>query len=55
MTSEPAAGICGGEKSLAAYLAFMGVESPEELEQEQLRLFSERSQNEDERPSAQAA
>jgi len=35
---EPAAGICGGEKSLEAYLRFMGVESLEELEQEQLSL-----------------
>ncbi len=54
MTSEPAPGICGGEKSLEAYLRFMGVESLEELEQEQLRLFPERS-SDDERPSAKAA
>jgi hypothetical protein len=52
---EPAAGICGGEKSLEAYLRFMGVDSLEELEQEQLRLFPGRSTDEDERPSAEAA
>ena len=52
MILEPAAGICGGEKSLEAYLLFMGVESLEELEQEQLRLFPERSGEERyERPS----
>jgi len=41
VTLEPAAGICGGEKSLEAYLAFMSVESIEELDEpeEQLRLF----------------
>jgi hypothetical protein len=49
---EPAAGILGGEKSLKAYLLYMGVESLEELEQEQLRLFPERSGEERyERPS----
>ena len=53
MTGELAPGICGGEKSLEAYLRFMGVQSPEELEQEQLRLFPVRSQVEpDERTSS---
>jgi hypothetical protein len=52
---EPAAGICGGEKSLEAYLRFMGVDSLEELEEEQLRIFPMRSPDEDERPSAEAA
>jgi hypothetical protein len=53
---EPAAGILGGEKSLEAYLLFMDVDSLEELEEEQLRLFPLRSQDEEhERPSAQAA
>jgi hypothetical protein len=55
VTVEPAAGILGGEKSLEAYLLFMGVGSMKELEQEQLRLFPERSQDEDERPAAEAA
>jgi hypothetical protein len=55
VTVEPAAGILGGEKSLEAYLLFMGVGSLEELEQEQLHLFPERSQDEDERPAAEAA
>jgi hypothetical protein len=48
-------GIFGGAKSVEAYLLFMGVESLEELQQEQLRLFPERSQAEDERPAAEAA
>jgi hypothetical protein len=52
---EPAAGIYGGAKSVEAYLLFMGVESLEELEEEQLTLFPVRSQDEDERPSAQVA
>jgi hypothetical protein len=55
VTVEPAAGIYGGAESLKAYLSYMGVESLEELEQEQLRLFPERSQDEDERPAAEAA
>jgi hypothetical protein len=55
VTAEPAPGICGGEKSLKAYLLYMGVQSLEELEQEQLRLFPERSHGEDERPAAAAA
>jgi excisionase family DNA binding protein len=53
MTGEPAAGICGGEKSLDAYLLYMGVESLEELEEDQLRLFPMRSPHEDERPPKQ--
>jgi hypothetical protein len=54
---EPAPGICGGEKSLEAYLRYMGVESLEELEQEQLCLFRVRSLDEEqyERPTAEAA
>jgi hypothetical protein len=52
---EPAAGILGGEKSLAAWLLFMGVESLEELEEEQLCIFPMRSPDEDERASAEAA
>jgi hypothetical protein len=53
---EPAAGICGGEKSLEAYLRFMGVDSLEELEQEQLCLLPERPTEElYERPAAEAA
>ena len=52
MIVDVAPGICGGEQSLAAFLLFMGVESPEELEQEQLRLFPGRSTEEpNERPS----
>jgi hypothetical protein len=47
MTSELAPGIYGGERGLAAYLAYMGVESLEELDQEQLPLFAVRSHNED--------
>ena len=47
MIVEPAPGICGGEKSLTAYLAYMGVESLEELEQEQLCLFPLRSDDEE--------
>jgi hypothetical protein len=35
---EPAPGIYGGAKNLEAYLAFMGVETLAELEQEQLTL-----------------
>jgi len=43
MTSELAPGICGGEKSLEAYLRYMGVQSLEELEKEQqLCLFPKR-------------
>jgi hypothetical protein len=53
---EPAPGILGREKSLEAYLRFMGVDSLEELEQEQLCLFPERSTEERiERPAAEAA
>jgi hypothetical protein len=55
VTVERAPGIYGGEKSLEAYLLYMGVESLEELEQEQLCLLPMRSPNEDERPSAEAA
>jgi hypothetical protein len=56
VTVEPAAGICGGEKSLEAYLRFMGVDSLEELEQEQLCLFPLRPDDEEhERPAAAAA
>jgi hypothetical protein len=39
VTVEPAAGICGGKASIEAYVRFMGVESLEELEEEQLCLF----------------
>lgn len=35
---EPAPGILGGEKSLEAYLAFMGVDSLDDLKEEQLQL-----------------
>jgi len=53
---EPAPGICGGEKSLAAYLDYLGVDSLEELEQEQLCLFPLRPDDEEhERPAAAAA
>jgi hypothetical protein len=57
MTDEPATGICGGEKSLDAYLLYMGVESLAKLEEEQLALFPPRSNDEEryERPSAAAA
>jgi hypothetical protein len=55
VTVEPAAGILGGEKSLEAYLRFMGVESLEELEEKQLCIFPMRSLDEDERRSAEAA
>jgi hypothetical protein len=56
VTVEPAPGICGGEKSLEAYLRYMGVQSLEELEEEQLCLFPVRSGEERfERPSAAAA
>jgi hypothetical protein len=57
MIVELAAGICGGEKSLEAYLRYMGVQSLEELEEEQLCLFPVRSDDEErcERPSAAAA
>jgi hypothetical protein len=55
VTVELAPGICGGEKSLEAYLRYMGVESLEELEEEQLCLFPLRRQDEDERPAAAAA
>jgi hypothetical protein len=52
---EPAARICGGKKSLAAWLLYMGVESLEELEEQQLVIFPMRSLDEDERSSAEAA
>jgi hypothetical protein len=53
---ELAPGIYGGEKSLEAYLRYMGVQSLEELEEEQLCLFPLRSDDEEhERPSAAAA
>jgi hypothetical protein len=54
---EPAAGIYGGAKSVEAYLLFMGVDSLEELEQEQLCLFPIRARDKarGERPSAEAA
>jgi hypothetical protein len=56
VTVEPAPGIYGGEKSLEAYLRYMGVQSLEELEEEQLCLFPVRSGEERfERPSAAAA
>jgi hypothetical protein len=56
VTVELAPGICGGEKSLAAWLLYVGVESLEELEEEQLHLFAMRSHDEEhERPSAAAA
>jgi hypothetical protein len=38
---EPA-GILGGPRSLAAYLAFMGVDSLDELEEKQLSLDVEK-------------
>jgi excisionase family DNA binding protein len=47
VTGEPAPGICGGEKSLAAYLAYLGVESLKEFEERQLRLFPVRSHDEE--------
>jgi hypothetical protein len=57
MTGELAPGICGGEKSLEAYLRYMGVRSLKEVEEEQLRLFPVRSHDEErcERPFAAAA
>jgi hypothetical protein len=57
MAGELAPGIYGGANGLAAYLAYMGVESLEELEQEQLCIFPVRSNGKErcERPSAAAA
>jgi hypothetical protein len=56
VTIEPAPGICGGEKSLKAYLRYMDVRSLEELEEEQLCLFPLRPDDEEhERPTAAAA
>lgn len=56
MTIDPATGICGGQKGLAAYLAYMGVQSLDELEEEQLCLFPLRPDDEEhERPAAAAA
>jgi hypothetical protein len=55
MSGEPAPGVLGGEKSLAAWLLFMGVESLEEHDEQQLVLFPMRSPDQDERTSAEAA
>jgi hypothetical protein len=38
VTLELAPGIYGGETGLAAYLAFLGLDSLEELEEKQLQL-----------------
>ena len=57
MSGELAPGICGGEKSLEGYLRYMGVQSLEELEEEQLCIFPVRTNGKErcERPSAAAA
>jgi hypothetical protein len=54
MGFEPAPGIYGGPKSLEAYLAYMGVGSLEELEDEQLSLWEDLRYEQGSRPLRRA-